>query len=362
MKNCCVKLCLSLFIGILALITANAAARARTITDMLGREVELPDKITRVYSASPPGYALVYSLAPELLCGRAMRIGNDFDEKLLRDDVAALPLIGTFGGQGNLSINTELLMAAKPDLMIEVVMADPGDAADALQARSANALELLGIPYIYVCAKDITAYPAAYEFLGEALGREERARELAAYIRGALNDAERVAAQVPAEQRPKVYYAEGLDGLSTESSDTFHAYLLILAGDVNVHKQSLTPVGLGGLEKVSIEQVMAYNPDVILAFEKPFWQSVYKHSGWQSVKAVQNKRVYWIPRGPFNWFDRPPSFMRGLGLKWLLATLYPEHYHIDMEQETHNFYKTFLWADLTPAEIQNLLYGPVPEK
>lgn len=163
-------------------------------------------------------------------------------------------------------------------------------------------------------------------------------------------------AVVPPEQRPKVYYAEGMDGLSTESTDTFHAHLLKLAGDVNVHRHSLTPVDMGGFEKISLEQVITYNPDFILVFEPIFYESVYKSPGWRNITAVQNKKVLWIPRGPFNWFDRPPSFMGALGLKWLLTNFYPEHYPLDIVQEARDFYNLFLNYDLTHDEMQRLIY------
>lgn len=355
MKSICIKSGLGLFIGVFISITACSGVFAREVTDMLGRRVTIPDEITRIYSGSPPGYAFLYSLAPELLCGRAMRSNSPFERRLLRDDVAELPLIGSFGGQ-SIPLNVEALLKAKPDLMIEVTMVKPQNAPDALHARTNETLERLGIPYIYVYAGDITAYPEAYAFLGEILGKKERARELGDYISGALADAARIVAAVPPEQRPKVYYAEGMDGLSTESSDTFHAHLLKLAGEVNVHRHSLSAVDPGGFERISLEHVLAYDPDYILALEKSFFTTVYKNEGWQKLKAVQNKNVLWIPRGPFNWFDRPPSFMRGLGLKWLLAGIYPEHYQIDLRAETRYFYRTFLWADLTDDEIEDLLY------
>lgn len=163
MKSICIKFSLSLFISVFTLLYVSSGAWAREIIDMTGRRVSVPDEITKIYSGSPPGYAILYSLAPELLCGRAMRAGSAFEQRLLRPDVAATPLIGTFGGQ-NTAMNIETLLKAKPDLIIELVMADPENAADAMYVRTNETLERLGIPYIYVCAKDITAYPRLTPF------------------------------------------------------------------------------------------------------------------------------------------------------------------------------------------------------
>ncbi len=60
-----------------------------------------------------------------------------------------------------------------------------------------------------------------------------------------------------------------------------------------------------GMEKISFEQVMLYNPDVILVMENVFYKEVFSDPRWQRIKAVKNKKVYLIPNQPFNWFDRP---------------------------------------------------------
>lgn len=328
-------------------------ATAREIVDMTGRRVTVPDQITRVYAPSPPGYNLLYTLAPELLCGRAHPFRSDLEKAMTLPELRDLPIIGSIGGE-NQQADLEMLLRTKADLLLVTSLL--GNTDSAMEARVQAALERTGIPYVYVVARDLADYPAAYKFLGELLGQEARANELTAYIEGALADAETVVAQVPPAQRPKVYYAEQFDGLSTESAQSFHTHLLLLAGDVNVHRESLSPITTMGWEKISLEQVIAYNPDFILVFEPVFYQSVYKHSGWKMIKAVQNKKVLWIPRGPFNWFDRPPSFMGALGLKWLLANFYPTQYPLDVVAEAQYFYRLFLNYDLTYDEMQRLIY------
>lgn len=338
---------------LIALLLGCATVHAREIVDMTGRTVTIPDKLTKIFAPSPPGYNLLYTLAPQLLCGRAHPYRNQLERDMTLPELRDLPLIGAFGGDAE-QADLEVLMAVKPDLLIITSMLDDIDNAEATRTR--EALDRTGIPYVYVIAKSLLDYPSAYEFMGELLGRQDRASELTAYIRGALADAERVVAQVPSAARPKVYYAEQMDGLSTESAKSFHTFLLTLAGDVNVHRESLAPLTTMGWEKVSLELVMQYNPDFILVFEPAFYKSVYKNPAWKGIKAVQNKQVLWIPRGPFNWFDRPPSFMGALGLKWLLANFYPEQYPLDIVQEARQFYSLFLKYDLTPEEMQRLIY------
>lgn len=324
-------------------------ALAKTIEDMAGRMVEVPDKIERVYLMSQAN--MVYTLEPGLLCGLAYPL-RDEERAMMDPRMRDLPVLGTLNGVGE-TANPEALLNARPDVVILTLMG-PGDLGVATD-RSEAVLNKIGIPYVYVTSRDINDYPAAYRFLGKLLGYEERAEELAAYIEAALADAQRVVAQIPQEQRPRVYYAEQLDGLSTEHAGSFHTSLLRLVGDVNVHRKQIKLAETKGYEKLTLEDVMAYQPDYILAFEKTFYEQVYANPGWKLVKAVQNKNVVWIPRGPHNWFDRPPSYMRALGLKWLLATLYPEYYQIDLESEARHFYKLFLFLDLTPEQAREII-------
>jgi iron complex transport system substrate-binding protein len=150
-----------------------------------------------------------------------------------------------------------------------------------------------------------------------------------------------------------IKYAEGVDGLSTECNDSIHTELLRLVGDVDVHRcHTASHVGM---EKISLEQVILYAPDVILAQERFFYDKVLKDPAWQQVKAVKEGRVYLIPRTPLNWFDRPPSFMRFMGLEWLANRLYPAEYSIDLTKETKSFYDMFLGLKLSDQEVREII-------
>ena len=137
-----------------------------------------------------------------------------------------------------------------------------------------------------------------------------------------------------------MYLAEGKDGLRTECDDSLHVHLLKLAGDLNVHRCHTSCHK--GYEPVTLEQVTAYNPDVIIAQDRDFFEKVQSDAAWSKIKAVREGRVYMVPKQPFNWFDRPPSFMRILGLKWLMTRLYPNDYRIDLTARQSLFSTFFL--------------------
>ena len=319
------------------------SALGREITDMAGRKVIVPDIIKTAYAPSPYGFAILYSVAPETLTGVMFPI-RDEDKPYLLPCVRDLPVLGRLS-------NTEAIVNADPDVLIVW-----GDKNAPVHRRSEAILDKLDIPHVYVCVgdlADLADYPEAYAFLGRLFGKEEKTAKLAAWCRQALDEAAATLQTIPQVRRPKVYYAEGKGGLATEYDDSLHVHLLRLAGDVNVHRGHTS--SHMGLEPVTIDEVKAYDPGVIIAQDKDFMAAVQNDPNWQNIKAVRDKRVHRIPRVPFNWFDRPPSFMRILGLKWLMHCLYPETYKVDMIKEAQDFYSLFLGVNLSAEEAGQII-------
>jgi iron complex transport system substrate-binding protein len=87
----------------------------------------------------------------------------------------------------------------------------------------------------------------------------------------------------------------------------------------------------GGIAVVSVEQVLAWNPDAIIT-EPSFAASVRTDPVWTPIKAVQTGRVYLAPSLPFGWVDFPPSVNRLIGLWWLAKALYPEQFSEDLRR------------------------------
>ncbi|BCS55058.1 ABC transporter substrate-binding protein [Geobacter sp. SVR] len=328
------------------LVAAVLPAHARQIIDMTGRKVTVPDRITRVYSSSPPGTWLLYAVDPSLLAGLNFAPGER-EQRFLRPEFGRLPVVGGVVGHGR-GLNMETLLKIKPDIVLVWDWQQQG-----INGRFEETFQKLGIPTVYVRLDSLGDYPAAFRFLGELLDRRERTDRLERYAEQALKDVATAVGRIPANQRVSVYYAEGDEGLATEREASFHAELIPLAGGRNVHRgEALDHVGM---ETVSLEQVMHYNPQAILVQEREFFARVLADPRWQGVKGVRDKRVYLIPRLPFNWFDRPPSFMRLLGLKWLANALYPRQFPLDLARETREFYRLFLGVSLADADLKEVL-------
>ncbi|MEA4902960.1 ABC transporter substrate-binding protein [Desulfitobacterium sp.] len=321
----------------------------QTITDHAGRTVTIPAQINRCYYTSPLGMIMVYSLAPDKMVGWSMKL-TDKEKKYIPEQYSSLPFLG--GLQMNGKINTEELLKAKPDVIFSV---GPDPLSDTNKSDADKLQQQLNIPVLVVDG-DIRSTEKAYTFIGQILGVEDKAQELAAYCTKTLNEVTAATQSIPEDKRVKFYYAEGPKGLATEPKGGSHALVLDLVNGNNVAQ--VTAKGGGGMSDVSLEQVLKWNPDVILSWGVDAggaYDLIRTSEDWKNINAVKNNKVIEIPNYPFNWFDRPPSVNRFLGLKWLANTFYPDYYKVDMVKEVKEFYALFYHANLSDDDAKDLL-------
>jgi iron complex transport system substrate-binding protein len=197
-------------------------------------------------------------------------------------------------------------------------------------------------------------YPAAIRFVGDVINKKERAAKLERYATDTIQKVAHAVASMPVGKKISVYYAEGLDGLSSDGEGSMHTELIPLSGGKNVFRMK-NPSAMG-MEKISMEQLVMYDPEVILVKEKKCYELILKDTRWKQLRAVHNKKVYLIPYVPFNWFDRLPSYMRLLGIQWLANLLHPELYKVDMLKESKAFYSLFMFRELSDQEVRNVLW------
>lgn len=318
---------------------------AKTIIDTEGKKITLPDNISRVFGASPPTNYLIYALNPDKMIGlnfKAKNAQNGADGKFLNKKFLSLPVIGTFhgGGQG---INLEALIKHEPELIL--VWQD-----DMMVQSIKKELTKIHTPTLMIPFREVTDMPLAFRLAGNAIGESKRGEILAKYSQNIINE---VKANTSKTKPTRYYYAEGLDGLSTECDQSFHVEAINFAGGVNVHK--CRQKDLLGLEKISFETLLQYNPDVIFVQTAVVYNDIKDDPMWKNLKAVKNGRIHLVPVQPFNWIDRPPSFMRVLGIQWLAKKMHPQTYKINLNHRTKEFYDLFLHVKLTDQQTKNLL-------
>ena len=219
---------------------------------------------------------------------------------------------------------------------------------DGIQAQT-------GIPTVFIQAS-LDTMADAYDKLGELLGMEEAAGERSDYIRAVLDRAAACRGRI--EEPVTFYYGQGEYGLATSGVGSTHTEAVETAGGVNVAQLEIT-TGAGQSE-VSFEQVLLWDPDVILLDPDSNYEEIFDDPVWRELRAVQDGRVYEIPFGPYSWTDRPPSVQRVMGVLWAGKLLYPQLYGGDIVAEAQEFYRLFFHYELAREEAEGLLAHSFP--
>ncbi len=340
------------FVLFFLIISGNSGCLAETstrvVTDFLGRKITIPTKIHRVISTYPPITTIVYMLAPEKLVGWNFKP----DTRNMPPQYAALPVLG--GWFGLWSGNYETMIHMQPDVILYETMLDhPGSGS--LEILKDRQRKFGAIPVVGISGSDhISCVDEPIRFIGDILNTPKKARELVKFHQDIVRIVSNRLEGIPQEDRKRVYYAERPDGLSTDPSGSRHSALIRMCGGINVAD---CPLKQGmGLTQVSMEQVLQWNPDVIIAEQRQIYDAIGKNPLWAGIEAVRTNRIYLTPRGPFCWFDRPPGAGTILGILWTAMKLHPDRFQdIDLRDITRRFYADFYHYRMTDVELNQLL-------
>lgn len=326
----------------------EAAPQEREITDMAGRTMTVPLEIESVFSTGPAAAIYLYTLVPDKLLGWNYAL-NDIEKSIILEQYHDLPNFG----QGD-AVNYEAVIAAGPTIALNVTSINDGsiDASDALA-------EQLGVPVVMV-SSDLLDAPAVYRFMGELFGVEEQAEALAAYAEETFNAISSL--DIPNEEKVRIYYGNGEDSLETAPAGSSHGQLIDLVNAVNVADLEL---GDGSRVQISAEQLLAWDPDVIIVNGEPkadmtgsaAAEAILADPLFATLKAVQNGAVYGTPNAPFSWVDRPPGPNRIVGMRWLSGLIYPEYLDYDVDEAVREFFQLFYHVELTDEQLTQLYNG-----
>ena len=326
-------------------------AETREITDMAGRKVTVPtaENIESVFSAGPVAAIFLYMVAPDKLLGWNYEL-NDVEKSIILDKYQDLPNFG----MGD-AVNYEAVIAANPTIAI-----NSGKINDAMVSDCDALSESLGIPVVAV-DNELNNSAEAFRFMGELLGVEDHAEELAQYAEQVFTDINALS-DIPEEKKVSVYFGNGEDSLETAPRGSQHAQILDAINAVNVADLEL---GDGSRVQISAEQLLAWDPDVIVVNGEPkadksgssAAEDILSNPDYASLKAVQDQKVYGTPNAPFSWVDRPAGPNRLIGMRWFSVLIYPEYIKCDINEEIHKFFDLFYHVDLSDEQLENVLKG-----
>lgn len=323
----------------------------REITDMAGRKVTVPaaEDIESVFSTGPVAAIFMYMVAPDKLLGWNYEL-NDVEKSIILEKYHDLPNFG----MGD-AINYEAVIAANPTIALNC-----GKINDAMVSDCDALSKSLGIPVIAV-DNELNNSAEAFRFMGELLGVEDHAEELAEYSEKIFTDIASLA-DITEDEKVSVYFGNGEDSLETAPRGSQHAQIL---DAVNVTNVADLELGDGSRVQISAEQLLAWNPDVIVVNGEPkadksgnsAAEDILSNPDYASLKAVQDNKVYGTPNAPFSWVDRPAGPNRLIGMRWLSAVVYPEYIKCDVNEEIREFFNLFYHVDLSDEQLENVLKG-----
>ena len=325
---------------------ANTTGETQEFTDSTGRTVTLPAKITKIAITGPLSQIYILPLAGDMLVGVSTAYADDAQDYLPAYIYEKAEIGQLYGGKGEMDL--EALLAAAPDVVIDI--GEPKKTtADDLTALT----EQTGIPFIHIDATVATA-PEAYRTLGKLLGREEKAEELAVWCEDTYAMITAMMEKVDADgARKSLLYCLGDKGVNVIAKGSFHAETINFMSDNLAVVEDVVSSGAGN--EVDLEQILLWNPDVIIFAPDSCYDDIASSGQWQSVGAVSRGDFYKTPTGPYGWLSSPPAVQRYLGMLWLGQLLYPEYTQYDLQTEVTEYYKLFYGCNLTEEMYQNLI-------
>ena len=269
-----------------------------SFTDSVGRTVEVPAEITSVAVSGPLAQMVIFALCPDKLVG----IADEWDasaEQYLATEYYNLPLLGQlYGGKGELNLETLLGSGAQ-------VVIDVGEPKDTIVEDLDALQEQTGIPFVHVSATIETmgdAYIGSWASCWAWRRRPRRwGRPTATRPTPWVKD---VAEHV---EKANLLYITGDAGLNVIAQGSYHAEIIDLLSNNLAVVDSPSSKGTGN--EVDMEQLMLWNPDVILFAPDSVYASVGDDPGWaephRHPELAATMRPPWAPTT--GWAFRPPS-------------------------------------------------------
>lgn len=321
----------------------------RTFTDQIGRQVTVPDKVDRVVVLQHQTLNLLVQMnATDKIVG----VMANWKQQLGDGYARLAPELAQKTALGDLThVDPEQLVALHPQVVFVTNYA-PQEMIDKISS--------LDIPVVAISLRHDAAgeqtkmnptmadEEQAYDrglregitLIGDIVNKPQEAKALIdATDKGRKLVSDRLQA-IPEDQRVRAYMAN--PDLTTYGSGKYTGLMMAHAGALNVAASTVK-----GFKPVAMEQVIAWNPQVIFVQDRypKVVDEILQSPQWQVIDAVKNHRVYLMPDYAKAWGYPMPEAM-GIGELWMAKKLYPQKFtDIDMRSVANDWYQRFYRTD-----------------
>lgn len=320
------------------LIDAGFLPEDITLTDQAGNSVTINLPIRRVLSAYGPVTAMIYSVDAEDRLVSASYLGarDPMGSSVMAKMDPRFPGIQGDESFSQSEFNIEEAAMLDPDLIVA-------------NARSGwlDAAAELDIPVFLYDAETPEALKEAVLLTGKIFGPHSTARAQAwvRYFEGIVEKIREGVADIPMDDREKVLFT-GTEPLRVASGDMFQSYIIESVGGISASSELE-----GYWNNINLEQVVIWDPDIIIVppYGGASVEAITESQEWQILDAVQEEKVYRMPKLVVPWDTPAPDAI--LGIVWMGQRLYPEQIDFECSEEAEFFYNTFFDYEITGEEL-----------
>jgi len=309
-------------------LSLSAAESARSITDMQGVKVSVPEKVEKIAALWNANNEIILALGgmDKVVATTDLIKNNKWFEHIyprLKNLPAAL---------NGKDLQIEELVKLAPD----VIIVYNKNFQDELIKNGFSAVNLI--------FRDYPDMEKSIYATAEVIGTDD-ARKKAEKLANKIHDnSEFVTART--KNIPDI-----------DGTNTIQNTWIKLGGGVNAINTE------GSMIEVSAEEIINANPDIIIVGGNDTDAQIKKikeHPAFSGSNAVKNGKIYGNPKGVFSW-DRYGA-ENVLQILWAAKTIQPDLFKdVDMKVKTKEFYKEFLGHELTDTEYGYILKGLNPD-
>lgn len=322
----------------------NKTGETITITDCIGRTVTIPAHPQRIACLCPEsGHALALFGQGDKIVAAVGGMQRDLLLVEMYPHVKDVPVPKSSG-----AINIEELARCNPDIVLV-----KGDTAR--NQAETDKMNKSGIPFLVIEFNNMKEQQKAMAMIAEALGTTDQARKYNQYYQQCIDQVADKVALIPEKERIRVYHSLN-EATRTDTRGTLPADWMQAAGAKNVSVDQELKL-FDGKYYASLEQILLWDPQVILVNDPNVVGYIMNHEQWRSLQAVKNKRVLALPNGISRW-GHFSSLETPLAVMWTAKTLYPDKFDdIDVVAQTKYFYQEFFRMELSDQTVEKILSG-----
>ena len=313
---------------------------ARVVVDDFGEKITLPDKVER----ASPMMGIYAQIAVSM--GGGDRMVSGAPRGLTPMMLKIFPKIKMTGFKGSVRAGVEALIEAKTQVIIGM--------ASMIDDNIKKQFEAAGIAVVRTNSKFATPQDVKEKVakIAEVFGGEsvEMAKEFERIYDENINFISSRTSKISPKKRVLVLNFNAGNYTTITEGFVNAQYIRIAGGEHLVSKKG----SLGSSPILNEEQVIVYNPDIIITDTPKGYEQIMKNPPFKHLKAVKNKQVFIQPEGVMPFWSGTEGALQVL---WLAKIFYPNEFKdLDIRAKVREFYAKFYRYKLSESELDEIFY------